>query len=51
MIIPNKDFLGKKGSNYFLGYKGDVEIKSLRIKIPKMNGHAKYFDKSKYMHF
>ena len=43
---------GKKSSfKYFIGYNDNVDIRQLCIKLPQMNGYAKYFDSSKTMSF
>ena len=43
---------GKKSSfKYFIGYNDNVNIRQLCIKLPEMNGYAKYFDSSKTMSF
>ena len=45
--------MGKRSSfKYFIGYSDNDEIiTSLFIKLPKMIGHAKYFDGNKTMSF
>ena len=53
IMLSNKDSCGKKGAfKYFIGYITSQCIKSLCIKLPQMNGCAKYFDSNnKYINF
>ena len=48
IVLYKKDSYGNKGAfKYFIGYKSNVGIIPLYIKLPKMNAYAKYFKDSK----
>ena len=47
MLISNKVSLGKKGLEYFIGYKDDKKVKPLCIMPPKMSVYTKRFDEYK----
>ena len=52
VLIFNKVYFGKKGYEYFIGYKYDnYKIKALSIKFPRMSGYVKSFDETKYISF
>ena len=52
VLIFNKVYFGKKGYEYFTGYKYDnYKIKALSIKFPRMSGYVKSFDETKYISF
>ena len=42
ITITNKFYCGKKGFKYFIGYKNDKIVKSLRFMLPKMSGYVKF---------
>ena len=47
IVLSKKDLYGKKGSfKYFIGCINDTNVFPilLCIKLPQMNGYAKYFD-------
>lgn len=46
--MPNKASYGENGAfKYFVGYKKDVGVIKLYIKVPQMNECLKYFDNNK----
>ena len=52
MLVPNKVPFGKKGFNYFIGYKNNYEkFMPWWIMLPKMSVNRKNFKETKYMSF
>ena len=52
IVLPKKDLYGKKSSfKYFIGYINETDAFSvpLYIKLPRMNGYAKYFNDNKFI--
>ena len=49
--ISNKVSFGKKGFEYFTGYKGAKKNRALRIFFPKLTAYKKDFDETKLMSF
>lgn len=43
--------LKKTDGKFFIEYKDDSKIRSLRIKLPQMNGYVNSFKETKYMSF
>ena len=50
-VASNNFPFGKQGFKYFITYKDNIEIRALRIVLPKTNIYKGYSDKTKYMYF
>ena len=51
MVLSIKVSVGKKGFNYFIGYKDAKKITPLCMLLPKMSTYKGNFDETKYMSF
>ena len=49
IIVSNKVPFGKKGFEYFIGYKDDREVTPLCIILPKMSAYKGDFDETKHI--